>query len=139
MPQRPGQPAVYNVTNRSCCLEWMAPNFEGGSPVIRYEIEMQAAGMRAARMRAAGMRWTECKSVSGDKMSTKVDDLTEKGSYRFRVRAVNHAGTGEYSLESEDVKATGKNILNDTSNATDRVFAVTPKPLEILKRNLQGC
>ena len=117
----------------------MAPNFEGGSPVIRYEIEMQAAGMRAARMRAAGMRWTECKSVSGDKMSTKVDDLTEKGSYRFRVRAVNHAGTGEYSLESEDVKATGKNILNDTSNATDRVFAVTPKPLEILKRNLQGC
>ena len=29
-------------------------------------------------------------------------------------------------------------ILNDTSNTTDRVFAIIPKLPEILKRNLQG-
>ena len=76
----------------------MAPDFDGGSPITRYEIEIKQDGNT----------WTLCYSVTGDKLSTKVNILSENSTYRFRVRAVNLAGQGETSIASEPIEAAGK-------------------------------
>ena len=101
IPLRPSQPVVYDITNRSCVLEWMAPDFDGGSPITRYEV----------KIKQDDKKWKYGCSVSGDKLSTKVENLSENKTYRFRIRAVNIAGHGKKGPKSEAIKAIGKEYI----------------------------
>ena len=100
-PLRPTQPAVYDITSQSCVLEWTAPDFDGGSPISGYVVEIKQSDMQ----------WETFCSVSADDQSTAIGNLVANETYSFRIRAVNDAGHGENSLESEAIKATGKVTL----------------------------
>ena len=89
----PGAPGGVSATpdNKLVTLYWSAPTFDGGSPLLRYEVWNPASGAAGA-WESAGLATSY--SVSG---------LTNGVSYALRVRAVNVAGEG---AASSDVTAT---------------------------------
>uniref|UniRef100_A0A672ZSV8 Myomesin 3 n=1 Tax=Sphaeramia orbicularis TaxID=375764 RepID=A0A672ZSV8_9TELE len=92
MPE-PGCPydlEVRDVRNDSVVLLWAPPLYEGQGPVTGYLLEMSQGEQSD--------NWTTINDSS-------VSGLQEGQTYRFRVSAVNEAGTGWASLPSEPVIA----------------------------------
>ena len=40
-----GKPVVSQVTKESLVLSWSGPNYDGGSPITNYRVEMSKAGL----------------------------------------------------------------------------------------------
>ena len=77
----PGPPQGVTAAggNGQVTLAWMAPSDNGGSPVLRYEYEIDGSGT-----------WMD----AGSDMTETVMGLMNGTSYLFRVRAVNAVGAG---------------------------------------------
>ncbi|MDE0193008.1 MAG: fibronectin type III domain-containing protein, partial [Gammaproteobacteria bacterium] len=77
----PGMPQGVTAAggNGSVTLAWMAPADNGGSPILRYEYDVDADGA-----------WKN----AGSDMTETVTGLMNGTSYIFRVRAVNAVGAG---------------------------------------------
>jgi len=77
----PGPPQGVTAAggNGQVTLAWMAPSDNGGSPVLRYDYEIDGSGT-----------WMD----AGSDMTETVMGLTNGTSYLFRVRAVNAVGAG---------------------------------------------
>lgn len=71
-------------------LSWPAPSGDGGSPVTGYAVEVSADG---------GGTWSPATSVPAGQRTAHLPGLTNGTAYRFRVAAVNAAGTGAWSPE----------------------------------------
>jgi predicted phage tail protein len=72
-------------------VRWTAPASNGGSPILRYEVEvLSAAGKRIGGIRTAPATAAQL-TVTG---------LQNGTGYRFRVRAVNAVGAGTQSAAS---------------------------------------
>lgn len=81
-------------------VNWEEPEYDGGSPVTGYWLEMKDTTSK---------RW---KRVNRDPIkamtlgvSYKVTGLIEGSDYQFRVYAINAAGVGPASLPSDPVTA----------------------------------
>ncbi|XP_030015067.1 myomesin-3 [Sphaeramia orbicularis] len=99
MPE-PGCPydlEVRDVRNDSVVLLWAPPLYEGQGPVTGYLLEMSQGEQSD--------NWTTINDSSVSDTQYKVSGLQEGQTYRFRVSAVNEAGTGWASLPSEPVIA----------------------------------
>ena len=77
----PGPPQGVTAAggNGQVTLAWMAPADNGGSPVLRYDYEIDGSGT-----------WMD----AGSDMTETVTGLMNGTSYLFRVRAVNAVGAG---------------------------------------------
>ena len=82
----PPFPKVNDVTDTTVSLSWVAPDSDGGSKIKGYVIEKQEEGKE---------EWE--KAISRELRSTDftVTDLKQGATYKFRVTAVNSAGSGE--------------------------------------------
>ena len=100
VPGAPDKPTVSSVTRNSMTVNWEEPEYDGGSPVTGYWLEMKDTTTK---------RW---KRVNRDPIkamtlgvSYKVTGLIEGSDYQFRVYAINAAGVGPASLPSDPTTA----------------------------------
>ncbi|KAM5321074.1 myomesin-3 isoform 1-T1 [Glossophaga mutica] len=96
-PGAPGSP--LNVlcldVNRDCLiLTWTPPSDTRGSPITSYSIEL---------CQGESGQWVPCHEAPGGTCRCPIQGLVEGQSYRFRVRAVNKAGSSLPSKASEPV------------------------------------
>ena len=85
--------------NTEVALSWEAPGFDGGAPIILYEVSSDA-----------GESWVEADSDTGHTFT----DLTNGTVYTFLVRAVNLVGPGGPSV----LQSTPYTIPGTVSNFT---------------------
>ncbi|XP_043846841.1 myomesin-3 isoform X2 [Dromiciops gliroides] len=91
----PGSPLNVQChdVNRDCLiLTWVPPSDTRGSPIIGYTIE---------RCQGESGVWEICHKAPGGSCRCPIRGLVEGQSYRFRVRAINKAGTSLPSKATE--------------------------------------
>ncbi|XP_024410590.2 myomesin-3 isoform X1 [Desmodus rotundus] len=96
-PGAPGSP--LNVlcldVNRDCLiLTWTPPSDTRGSPITGYSIEL---------CQGESEQWVPCHEAPGGTCRCPIQGLVKGQSYRFRVRAINKAGSSLPSKASEPV------------------------------------
>lgn len=96
-PDPPPRPTTYDVTERSCTLEWKSPSFDGGSSVLSYEICIEEGSLEK-----------DYKKIPGHCYSFQICDLDRNKFYKFKIRAENEVGVGEWSEETATIYTTGK-------------------------------
>ncbi len=84
----PGPPTILSASARNggAMVSWIAPTFEGGSPVVGY-IVAAYVGLSPVRTQV----------FSSTATTQLVCCLTNGTTYRFRVRAINQYGAGAFS------------------------------------------
>ncbi|XP_072180963.1 twitchin-like [Diadema setosum] len=123
VPEVPGQPEVSNVTKSGLTLTWEPPEFDGGSPITNYVVEMKDR---------FSVRWSTLGRPN--KTIYKVTGLRQGSEYEFQVRAENKAGVGEPSLSTRPVVAKdpydvpGPPSRPETSNVTETSVTLTWTP-----------
>lgn len=80
VPRLVGKPKATNIT-----LRWASPDYNGGAPVVDYEVEMELPD--ASKRLVHKSKEIEC----------TVSDLNPGCSYSFKVRATNRVGPGPFS------------------------------------------
>ena len=83
---------AFSGGDRQVALRWIEPD-TGGAPISRYDIQW----------RSGSQSYGSTRQVTTSALSRSVGSLTNGIEYFFRVRAVNSAGTGQWS---EDASAT---------------------------------
>ncbi|MED6264858.1 hypothetical protein CHARACLAT_019451, partial [Characodon lateralis] len=86
VPDPPEDPEVLSKTTDSVALSWFTPLHDGGSPIIGYRVEMRLVDSAL---------WLPCHSGPVCNTEFVVENLVPGSGYRFRVAAINKAGTGE--------------------------------------------
>ncbi|XP_070829419.1 obscurin [Chaetodon trifascialis] len=86
VPDPPEDPEVLSKTKQSVTLSWFTPLHDGGSPILGYRVEMRLVDSAL---------WLPCHSEPVCNTEFVVENLTPGSGYRFRVAAINRAGTGE--------------------------------------------
>lgn len=86
VPDPPEDPEVFIKLNQSVSLSWFTPLHDGGSPILGYRVEMRLVNSAL---------WLPCHSEPVCNTEFVVENLVPGGGYRFRVAAINRAGTGE--------------------------------------------
>lgn len=94
----PGAPSITSLvrlagSGEAISITWSAPLSDGGSPIQQYSVEYSSDN---------GASWST-KTVSGNILSTIVDNLVNHESYIFRVVAINAAGRGTVSASSNPI------------------------------------
>jgi hypothetical protein len=94
-PDAPSAAPDVVAGNASATVSWSAPAFDGGHPVLGYDVQYSGNGYA----------WISAASSFHSDSSTSqvVTGLTNGTSYVFRVAAVNAVGTGSYSPASAAV------------------------------------
>uniref|UniRef100_A0A4X2M7S0 Myomesin-3 n=1 Tax=Vombatus ursinus TaxID=29139 RepID=A0A4X2M7S0_VOMUR len=93
----PGSPLnvqCHDVNKDCLILTWVPPSDTRSSPIIGYTIE---------RCQGESGVWETCPEAPGGTCRYPVRGLIEGQSYRFRVRAINKAGTSIPSKATESV------------------------------------
>ncbi len=78
--------------NALAVVRWTAPASNGGSPILRYEVEVLSA--------TKNTRIGNIRTASATAAQLTVTGLANGTAYRFRVRAVNAIGAGPQSSNS---------------------------------------
>lgn len=94
-PDAPSQPIISAYSSSSADLQWSAPVYTGGKPIIGYYVEK----------RERGGQWIKVNNYPSPNTSMVVQDLIQGNRYEFRVIAVNEAGPSKPSKPSESMVA----------------------------------
>nr|XP_019962682.1 PREDICTED: obscurin isoform X8 [Paralichthys olivaceus] len=86
VPDPPEDPEVLSKTKQSITLSWFTPLHDGGSPILGYRVELRLVDSAL---------WLPCQSEPVCNTEFLVENLIPGSGYRFRVAAINRAGTGE--------------------------------------------
>ncbi|KAM3849153.1 LOW QUALITY PROTEIN: obscurin-like [Diretmus argenteus] len=86
VPDPPEDPEVLSKTQQSVALSWFTPLHDGGSPILGYRVEMRLVDSAL---------WLPCHSEPVCSTEFVAENLIPGSGYRFRVAAINRAGTGE--------------------------------------------
>lgn len=96
IPVNPGIPqsltGVPGASLQTVNLSWVAPAFNGNSPIADYKIEY--------RINGSGGAWTNFAHSASSAISITVTGLSSGVAYEFRVSAVNVVGTGTASAST---------------------------------------
>lgn len=97
-PTPPEDVDVHDVFEKSCVVDWKPPKDDGGAPIQKYLVERQDLSLKKG--------WETVGEVAGTEPTTfKVEDLTPKKTYKFRIRAVNKIGPSEPAMFKNSVLA----------------------------------
>lgn len=97
-PTAPEDVDVHDVFEKSCVVDWKPPKDDGGTPIQKYLVERQDLSLKKG--------WETVGEVAGTEPTTfKVEDLTPKKTYKFRIRAVNKIGPSEPAMFKNSVLA----------------------------------
>lgn len=95
-PGPPGMPVVYNVTNDGMTIQWDAPIFDGGCPVLGFHVEKKEKN---------SIMWQKVNTVLVKKREYRILGLIEGLEYQFRVYAQNDAGYSRMSDANKPIMA----------------------------------
>lgn len=95
-PGAPGMPFVYNVTNDGMTIQWEAPIFDGGCPILGYHVEKKETN---------SIMWQKVNPILVTAKEYRIIGLIEGLQYQFRVYAQNDAGHSRMSDESKPTMA----------------------------------
>ncbi|XP_023314705.1 twitchin isoform X11 [Trichogramma pretiosum] len=91
VPSPPLDVDVTDVFATSCVVSFKPSKDDGGSPITKYVIERLDMSLKS--------QWDSVGEVlPGEKTSYKVEGLTTKKEYKFRIRAVNKIGSSEPAI-----------------------------------------
>ncbi|XP_074642623.1 twitchin-like [Tubulanus polymorphus] len=96
VPDAPESPEISDIFKDSCTVNWQPPNFDGGCPIIGYNIERRVVG---------NPRWLKVNKELIPELSLNITDLSEGLEYEFRICAENKVGCGDWSKPSKPVTA----------------------------------
>jgi len=99
----------YNVDYVT--LSWIAPEHDGGSPILGYVVEKRDSMMNM---------WSPAVKADNNTFTVKIANLFEGQSYLFRVAAENECGRGAYVELTKPVTAKlpyGKDSLSALHSA----------------------
>ena len=91
-PGAPGKPELVDWDNTSVTMKWAPPDNDGGKPITNYIIETKDKH---------SMDWTPVLTTPDSRPQAVVGNLLEGNVVQFRVRAVNMAGAGAPSEETQ--------------------------------------
>ena len=113
--QAPGKPSISNWDRlyRGLRVHWYAPDSDGGSPIIRYEVQYKATGYA---------NWTNARRTGTARKAT-ITNLLSSTEYQVRVRAVNANGAGPWTDDPADKRST----LGRTQRADPPDVTVLPR------------
>ena len=77
------------TTGTQAAFTWSAPSDDGGSPILDYSVEQFYTASGSFSLVASGLTST----------SYSLGGLSENTSYKFRIKARNEVGFGDYSSE----------------------------------------
>uniref|UniRef100_A0A8C4UEI0 Titin n=1 Tax=Falco tinnunculus TaxID=100819 RepID=A0A8C4UEI0_FALTI len=95
VPGPPQNVEVTDVNRFGATLTWEPPEYDGGSPVTGYVIELRNRG---------SIKWEPAMTTGADELSAVLTDVVENEEYFFRVRAQNMVGVGKPSPATRAVK-----------------------------------
>ena len=94
-PHAPKGPfTTSNMTENSFTLSWLAPDNDGGSPIIEYIVERKEANRKA---------WQRVAATDGKTLSVEVTGLKKDTAYHFRVCCRNEMGHSPYFSPDETI------------------------------------
>ncbi|KAM3849152.1 obscurin-like [Diretmus argenteus] len=111
VPDPPEDPEVLSKTQQSVALSWFTPLHDGGSPILGYRVEMRLVDSAL---------WLPCHSEPVCSTEFVAENLIPGSGYRFRVAAINRAGTGEPVQLPQTVQLDNPQTSNGL-NVTDSV------------------
>ena len=88
VPNKPTALTTSQITYNSLQLSWLAPEYNGGSAVADYKIEIS---------QDAGQNWTLIRESTSTTTTFSVTGLSPVSNYLFRVTAVNRIGSSAVS------------------------------------------
>uniref|UniRef100_A0A8C3F5I9 Titin n=1 Tax=Chrysemys picta bellii TaxID=8478 RepID=A0A8C3F5I9_CHRPI len=94
----PGPPLnveVIDVNRFGASLTWEPPEYDGGSPITGYIVELRDKG---------SIRWEPAMTTAAHELAATMTDVVENKEYYFRVRAQNQIGVGKPSAATRAVK-----------------------------------
>ncbi|XP_022247273.1 Down syndrome cell adhesion molecule homolog isoform X1 [Limulus polyphemus] len=96
IPDMPHRIRVQEITSRVADLSWPPP-YDGNSEIIEYVVQW----------REEHDHWNENnqRTVKGTETSTRIGNLKPQTNYRFRIRAKNSIGAGNFSTEIQQKTA----------------------------------
>lgn len=115
-PPAPVAPVPVDITRTSVRLAWRNPPFDGEAP-LSYELESRGDLRNNGRWRRVFPRLYPKVVAQPLNVPHRVPGL----GLRYRVRAFNHGGWGEYSIPSELI--TTKPTLEETAQNTAGAMA----------------
>lgn len=118
-PAAPGLPEIIDWSENMVKLKWERPIRDGGAPITGYIIEMMD--------KFGGPNFVKCAEVNGPMCEGVVPKLEEGNVYQFRVRAVNKAGPGAPSEETNP--HTAKARFRKFCKSTEKYIAFVIKVL----------
>lgn len=95
VPDAPLNVIVGDVSKFGCTVSWERPEWDGGSPITSYIVELRDR---------TSVKWSPVHVTKADELSAIINDVIENKEYIFRVRAENKAGVGKPSAASQPVK-----------------------------------
>lgn len=95
MPGPPQNVEVTDVNRFGATLTWEVPEYDGGTPITGYIIELR---------NRASIKWEPAMTTGADELSAIMTDVVENEEYFFRVRAQNMVGVGKPSPATRAVK-----------------------------------
>nr|XP_006823011.1 PREDICTED: titin-like [Saccoglossus kowalevskii] len=116
-PSIPGTPEIYQIKKDRMTLTWTEPRFDGGTPIIGYNME---------RHERHSLRWIKINpEIIEDTMYT-VTMLTEGYEYEFRVAAVNAEGVGTPSEATSPPRVAREYIRIPSPPGIPTIREITP-------------
>lgn len=95
VPDAPLNVIVGDVSKFGCTVSWERPEWDGGSPITSYIVELRDR---------TSVKWSPVHVTKADELSAIINDVIENKEYIFRVRAENKAGVGKPSAASQPIK-----------------------------------
>ena len=110
----PGLPTgvVATAGNARAALTWTAPASNGGGAITNYVIQFSSNG---------GSSWTTFNRTASTSTAATVTGLVNGTNYVFRVAAVNTAGTGGFSVNSNSVRPAAQSGISQTTSISGSV------------------
>ena len=102
VPEAPGKPKIASVDTKELTLTWDKPKRDGGRPIDGYILE---------RFDPETERWSKVTPKVIKEETFTVTDMRPYKSCKFRVSAVNEAGTGKPSNGSDDCELNCKFLM----------------------------
>lgn len=95
VPDAPLNVIVGDVSKFGCTVSWERPEWDGGSPILSYIVELRDR---------TSVKWSLVHVTKANELSAIINDVIENKEYIFRVSAENKAGVGKPSAASQPVK-----------------------------------
>jgi titin len=99
---------VSNITSTGYKLAWSAPNYNGGSAITDFKVEVSSDG---------GNTWRLAKQPSSTSLSLNVSGAAPGTNYLVRVGAINSVGISEYLTGSLKTASTVPRTPRDVSSS----------------------